>query len=216
MIAAVAGYALGGGCELAMMCDFILAADNAKFGQPEITLGFFRARVERSGCPRVGKSKAMDMCLTGRMMDAEGGGAFRSGRRIVRRRDLMDEAHQGGRKIAELSQPVVMMAKEASIGPSRRRLRGRSLRAAAVPFRVRDRGPEGRHGRLCRKAQAAVQEPVGRCERAVGGEFAPPARSSLTMAGNPAIRPARFRCPENVAPSVLPPIARRIRPPRPP
>src|SRR6201999_4400600 len=92
-IAAVSGYALGGGCELAMMCDFIIAADNAKFGQPEITLGTIPGLGGPQRLPRaIGKAKAMDLCLTGRMMDAAE--AERSGlvSRIVPADKLMDEA----------------------------------------------------------------------------------------------------------------------------
>ena len=114
VIAAVAGYALGGGCEIAMMCDFIIAADNARFGQPEITIGTI------PGCggtqrltKLVGKSKAMEMCLTGRMMDAEE--AERSGlvSRVVPLDQLMEEVLSVAHKIAKLSRPVVMLAKEA-------------------------------------------------------------------------------------------------------
>jgi enoyl-CoA hydratase len=114
IIAAVAGYALGGGCELAMMCDFIIAADNAKFGQPEITLGVIPGMGGSQRLTRfVGKSKAMDMCLTGRMMDA--GEAERSGlvSRVVPLNDLMDEALKAAGKIADLSLPSVILAKEA-------------------------------------------------------------------------------------------------------
>lgn len=114
IIAAVAGYALGGGCELAMMCDFIIAAENAKFGQPEITLGVMPGMGGSQRLTRfVGKSKAMDMCLTGRMMDAAE--AERSGlvSRIVPTGDLMEEALKAAAKIAEFSLPAVMMAKEA-------------------------------------------------------------------------------------------------------
>ena len=114
MIAAVAGYALGGGCEFAMMCDFIIAADNAKFGQPEITLGVIPGmggsqRLTRS----VGKSKAMDMCLTGRLMDAAE--AERSGlvSRVVPVGDLIEEALNAAAKIADMSLPAAMLAKEA-------------------------------------------------------------------------------------------------------
>ena len=114
IIAAVAGYALGGGCELAMMCDFILAADTAKFGQPEITLGVMPGVGGSQRLTRfVGKSKAMEMCLTGRMMDAEE--AERSGlvSRIIPADDLLDEAFKTAKKIADFSLPIVMMTKES-------------------------------------------------------------------------------------------------------
>ena len=113
-IGAAAGYAHGGGCELAMMCDFIIAADTAKFGQPEITLGTIPGiggtqRLTRA----IGKSKAMDLCLTGRMMDAAE--AERSGlvSRIVPADKLMDEVMEAAEKIASMSRPAVAMAKEA-------------------------------------------------------------------------------------------------------
>ncbi len=114
IIAAVAGYALGGGCELAMMCDFIIAADNAKFGQPEITLGVMPGMGGSQRLTRaVGKAKAMDMCLTGRMMDAEE--AERSGlvSRIVPVGELIEEALKAAGKIADFSLPAAMMTKEA-------------------------------------------------------------------------------------------------------
>ena len=114
IIAAVAGYALGGGCELAMMCDFIIAADNAKFGQPEITLGVIPGLGGSQRLTRfVGKSKAMDMCLTGRMMDAAE--AERSGlvSRVVPLNDLIEETLKAADKIADLSLPSVILAKEA-------------------------------------------------------------------------------------------------------
>ncbi|WP_299203457.1 enoyl-CoA hydratase [uncultured Tateyamaria sp.] len=114
VIAAVSGYALGGGCELAMMCDFIIASDTAKFGQPEINLGVMAGiggtqRLTRA----VGKAKAMDMNLTGRFMDAEE--AERSGlvSRVVPAKKLMDEAMSAAEKIAEKSMISVMAVKEA-------------------------------------------------------------------------------------------------------
>ena len=114
VIAAVAGFALGGGCELAMHCDFIIAADNAKFGQPEIKLGVIPGiggtqRLTRA----VGKAKAMDLCLTGRMMGAAE--AERSGlvARVVPLASLMDEALKAAETIAAMSLPAVMLAKEA-------------------------------------------------------------------------------------------------------
>jgi enoyl-CoA hydratase len=114
LIAAVAGFALGGGCELAMMCDIILAADNAKFGQPEIKLGVMPGM---GGSQRlthaVGKAKAMDMCLTGRMMDAAE--AERTGlvSRIVPLADLLDDAMKTAATIAAMSRPIAMMTKES-------------------------------------------------------------------------------------------------------
>lgn len=114
VIAAVAGYALGGGCELAMMCDFIIAADTAKFGQPEIKLGIIPGAGGTQRLPRsVSKAKAMDMCLTARMMDAAE--AERAGlvSRVVAADKLMEEALAAATVIASMSLPMVMMIKES-------------------------------------------------------------------------------------------------------
>ncbi len=114
VIAAVAGFALGGGCELAMSCDFIIAADNAKFGQPEIKLGIIPGAGGTQRLPRaIGKAKAMDMVLTGRMMDAAE--AERSGlvSRVVPLDKLLEEALAAATQIANHSMPSVMMAKQA-------------------------------------------------------------------------------------------------------
>ncbi|OXM56746.1 enoyl-CoA hydratase [Amycolatopsis thailandensis] len=114
LIAAVSGYALGGGCELAMMCDVLIAAENAKFGQPEITLGVIPGM---GGSQRltlaIGKAKAMDLCLTGRMIDAAE--AERSGlvSRVVPTESLLDDALAVAKKIASMSRPAAMMVKEA-------------------------------------------------------------------------------------------------------
>jgi len=112
-IAAVAGFALGGGCELAMMCDFILAAENAKFGQPEVKLGILPGAGGTQRLARfVGKAKAMEMCLTGRMMDAQE--AERSGlvSRIVPAERLVDEAMATAGAIASMSLPITMQIKD--------------------------------------------------------------------------------------------------------
>ncbi|MFO1152410.1 MAG: enoyl-CoA hydratase [Rhodospirillales bacterium] len=114
VIAAVSGFALGGGCELAMMCDFIIAADNAVFGQPEISIGAIPGLGGTQRLTRaIGKAKAMDLCLTGRQMKAEE--AERSGlvARVVPLGELMDETMKAAEKIARNSQPIAMIAKES-------------------------------------------------------------------------------------------------------
>ena len=114
IIAAVAGFALGGGCEIAMMCDFIIAADNAKFGQPEIKLAVIPGMGGTQRLTRaVGKAKAMDLMLTGRMMDAQEAERCGLVARVVPLADLMDEAMKAAETIAALSLPALMTVKEA-------------------------------------------------------------------------------------------------------
>jgi enoyl-CoA hydratase len=114
VVAAVAGFALGGGCEIAMMCDIVIAADTARFGQPEITLGTIPGAGGTQRLTRfVGKAKAMDLCLTGRMMDAAE--AERAGlvSRVVPAADLLAEAVKVAERVTEMSRPIAMMVKEA-------------------------------------------------------------------------------------------------------
>ena len=114
IVAAVAGFALGGGCELAMMCDIVIAADTAQFGQPEIKLGVMPGIGGTQRLPRfIGKAKAMDLCLTGRMMDAAE--AERAGlvSRVVPAAVLLDEAFKTAEAVASMSLPIAMMAKES-------------------------------------------------------------------------------------------------------
>jgi enoyl-CoA hydratase len=114
IIAAVSGYCLGGGCELALMCDFIIAADTAKFGQPEITLGVIPGAGGTQRLARfIGKAKAMDMILTGRLMEAAEAESCGLVSRIVPAEKLLDEAVDAAVKIASFSQPIIMMAKES-------------------------------------------------------------------------------------------------------
>ena len=158
-IAAVAGYALGGGCEVAMMADFIIAADSAKFGQPEIKLGVTPGMGGSQRLARaVGKAKAMEMCLTGRMMDAAE--AERSGlvAKVVPAAELLDEAL----KTAEAIAGHAAARRDRGQGDGQRRVRdaagtGHPLRAPAVPRPVRHRGPEGRHDRLRREAAGQLE-----------------------------------------------------------
>jgi enoyl-CoA hydratase len=114
VIAAVAGFALGGGCELAMMCDFILAADTAKFGQPEITIGTMPGAGGTQRLTRaIGKAKTMEMCLTGRMMEAEEAERVGLVSRIVPAAELIEEAVKTAEKIAGMSRPASLMVKES-------------------------------------------------------------------------------------------------------
>ncbi len=162
IVAAVAGFALGGGCELAMLCDLIIAADNAKFGQPEIKLGIIPGIGGTQRFTRaVGKAKAMDMILTGRMMDAAE--AERAGlvARIVPAGEPARRSPQG-RRNDRVDVAAVGVGRE---GGGQRRVRdfargGRAVRAARLSFIVRDRRPEGRHGRVRRQASGEVREQI--------------------------------------------------------
>jgi enoyl-CoA hydratase len=114
VIAAVGGFALGGGCEVAMMCDIVIAAENARFGQPEINLGTIPGAGGTQRLPRfIGKAKAMDLCLTGRMMDAAEAERLGLVSRIVPPDKLLAEAVAVAERIAQLSQPIAMMVKES-------------------------------------------------------------------------------------------------------
>ena len=164
VIAAVAGFALGGGCELVMQCDIVIAADTAKFGQPEIKLGIIPGIGGTQRLPRaVGKAKAMDLILTGRMMDAAE--AERAGlvSRVVPAASLMDEAMKLAETIAAMSLPALIAAKEAVNRAFETPLaEGIRFERRRVSRAVRHRGPEGRHGGVRREAAGEVQAQVAK------------------------------------------------------
>ena len=163
VVAAVAGFALGGGCELAMMCDIIVAAETAKFGQPEINLGVMPGAGGTQRMTRaIGKAKTMDLVLTGRMMDAAEAERSNLVARIFPATELVAEAIRLAGKIAELS-PVATRACQAGGEP---RLRdaadgGGAGGALAVPVAVRHAGPEGGDGGLRREAQTGFPPLAG-------------------------------------------------------
>jgi enoyl-CoA hydratase len=169
VVAAVSGFALGGGCELAMMCDFIIAADNAKFGQPEIKLGIIPGSGGTQRLPRaVGKAKAMDLVLTGRMMDAVE--AERSGlvSRVVPLDKLMEETLGAALQICSYGRLAVMAAKESV---------NRSYEGTPVCHQR----PEGRHGRVCEQAQGCLQPQLGLLWSLVVGGLCPKAVRFLAI-----------------------------------
>ena len=172
MVAAVAGFALGGGCELAMMCDIVIAADTAKFGQPEIKLGVMPGSGGTQRLIRqVGKAKAMEMCLTGRMMDAAEAERANLVARVVPAASLMEEAMKTAETIASMSLPAAMMCKE-TINRAYETTLAEGIRFERRVFHsdVRDRRPEGGHGGLRGEAKPASSSTSRHCRSPVRPE----------------------------------------------
>ena len=162
IIAAVAGFALGGGCEIAMMCDFIIAADNAKFGQPEVKIGVLPGAGGSQRLTRlIGKSKAMDLCLTGRLMDASE--AERAGlvARIVPADTLLDEALKTAATIAAYSRPAVLLIKECVNRADETTLAEACASSAACFIRCSGRRAKRRAWQLSSKSGRPCSTPSG-------------------------------------------------------
>ena len=201
LIAAVRGFALGGGCELAMACDMIVAGEDAQFGQPEIKLGIIPGPAAHSGSTRaVGKARAMELILTGRTFGAREAERLGPRHGVVPAEETFEAALDLGERIAAMPPVAVIAAKEAVERADELSLDGRpGVRAPIVLHPVRDRGPEGGHGGVHREAAAGVPRPVtGDSGTVPTGASAEP-WSSRSPTGSQRSRPSGRRGPRGVA-----------------